>query len=307
MQLENGEVLTQEQSKALWDEVAAETKGAAEAAPINSVKSNPVKVEPAKEVVPVVDPFKASIAELEAKFEKRMRDISGHIGGLKDGQLKMQETLTAASKAAAQVSDAPTQAQMDAAAGNKQKWNTLETQYPEWTQAFEHRLSQVPQFDAAAIDKMVSDRIKGVSDTVKNDIINNTLEAVYPGWADEVKSETFDKWLQSQQGWKPEFSQQNNPELVKFIAENKSSPIAMFYSDKIGDAAKMLRLYETSRTAETAATTLQQQRQETLNSATGAPKRGIKTPAAKAIEDMNPRELWNHEAKIRDAKKNRGY
>jgi hypothetical protein len=71
--------------------------------------------------------------------------------------------------------------------------------------------------DSAAIEKMVGDRVA----EVRSEIVKSSLEVMFPNWEDEVKTPRFDAWLKSQEA------------DVKALAE----------SNKVGDAARMLRLY----------------------------------------------------------------
>lgn len=83
--------------------------------------------------------------------------------------------------------------------------------------------------DVQAIEKVVGQQVTAV----RGEIIEASLEAVFPGWKDEVKTPQFDTWLKGQ----------------------AADVQALAQSTKVGDAAKMLRLYEKSKEAPAAAPT----------------------------------------------------
>lgn len=286
----DNETLTQEQEKQnVWNEVAAESR---EEFPV--VKPEPVteKVapEPDKEAPKVEDIIAASMAKLEEKLNGQFRQLNGQFGGLKSEQLKMQETLhAAAQKAAEQVSDAPTKGQVTEAMKNPEGWQRLRDQYPEWGQATEEfvdaRLAAAkPSFDPAVIEKLVQERIAGQTAEVRSEIITSSLDAVFPGWMDEVKTDTFAKWIDAQ-----------TPEVQ-----------ALQLSTKVGDAAKMLRLYEQAKESSPNAN-LTAQRKAVLKQAVTLPK-GEKAIPQKSPDDMSPAELWDYEARQSEKRRaQRGY
>lgn len=174
-----------------------------------------------------VDPIKALMERFD-KLEARTRNAEGHIGGLNHQQKLLQESIQAASKAATkQVTDAPTKEQVSEALKNPQEWEDLKLAFPEWATATEKFMEaklasikpEAPALTPEQVEKKIADVIERVTDT--------SLNAVFPGWRKEVATPEFDAWLNSQ------------PDDVKALAG----------SDDVGDAARMLKLYDLSKQA----------------------------------------------------------
>lgn len=187
--------------------------------------------EPAQASAPV-DPVKELMARFD-KFEAGHNKLAGHIGGLQRTQQEIQTALAAAQAATKTVADAPTQAQVKDAASSPAEWEKLKEGYPEWATATEKLLDSrlPPAFDAKAFEDSIKQEMKGQTESVRQEIISSALDAVFPGWEDEAKTPAFKAWLDSQ------------PESVKALAA----------SDKIRDAASMLKLYDASKQAKPAA------------------------------------------------------
>jgi hypothetical protein len=99
-----------------------------------------------------------------------------------------------------------------------------------------------PTYDPAAIELMMGQRISAVEEK----IVDASLNAVFPGWKQEVKAEKFGKWLNEQ------------PEDIKKLAA----------SNDVGDAARMLTLFRSAKSAPAAApgkTTRQKQIEAAVN------------------------------------------
>lgn len=205
------------------------TETPAAAAP--EVKAAP---EPAQASAPA-DPVKELMARFD-KFEAGHNKLAGHIGGLQRSQQEIQTALAAAQAATKTVADAPTQAQVKSAATSPAEWEKLKEGYPEWATATEKLLDSrlPPAFDAKAFEDSIKQEMKGQSDAVRQEIVNSALDAVFPDWKDgweaEAKSPAFKAWFDAQ------------PDSVKALAA----------SDKIRDAAKMLKLYDASTQAKPA-------------------------------------------------------
>lgn len=194
-----------------------------------------LKEEPQQEATPVpekaeepkVDPLQ-EIRDLLEKQNARIRNTEGHIGGLNHNLKQMQETLAASNAAAQRVAEAPTQAQVKEAMSNPKEWDELKADFPEWSAATEKlldaRLSTVGKVDMSAIQK-VEEQLRNETASIRKEIIDSTLDVVLPNWTEEINKPEFVTWMQAQ------------PAETQALAS----------SDKVCDAAKMLRLYDQFR------------------------------------------------------------
>ncbi|MFI4939810.1 MAG: hypothetical protein ACHP7O_05655 [Burkholderiales bacterium] len=275
----------QQEAQSEWDAVARERETGIPAA--EKPQEKPIETPRA------IDPLQ----ELRDKYEKleaRTRNAEGHIGGLNHNQRLMHETLQAASKAASSVtlqqgSAAPTQAQVSEAMGDPEEWEELKRDFPEWSIATEKfldaRLARAKgqSIDPAQLARIVQEQVAGQTASVRAEVINTSLDAVYPGWQDEVKSSHFGRWMHGQ------------PPEVKAMAQSSS----------VKDAAKMLALYEKAKVNSPAADIVAARKQKLANAA-GAPK-GIRSSPQKVEADMTKEELWALEAKRTDARRAQRY
>lgn len=186
----------------------------------------PEQVEP-----PKVDEATKALLERFEKLESRTRNVEGHIGGLNHQQKQLQETLLASSRAAADVSDAPTQTQVREAIANPEEWEALKGDFPEWASATEKfldaRISQIKP--GKAIDpeelKRVETAFDKKLDEARYEDAMDALDVAFEGWREETQTPKFKEWQQAQ-----------DPEIQ-----------ALADSRRFSDAAKMLRLYEKSK------------------------------------------------------------
>lgn len=263
---------------ALWNEVAAERTGSEPVKPAEKPAPAPAATTPAAAITlaPPAD-FAAKLAEIEARFSDRLRKAEGHIGNLNSTQQDLRAQVDAG-KAAKQATGGPTQAEIKDAAANPAEWDALKTDYPEWATATEKLLESrmVGAFDAKAFEATIREEMKGQNAAVRAEMIDSALDAVSPGWKEEVKSDPFKAWAAGQS------------DAVK----------ALIRSDKVGDAAKMLRLYEVSKQS-SPANQLIEQRKATLAAATGAPKGIRNATASKSWADMSAGERWESEKRTR--------
>ena len=189
--------------------------------------------EPAAVTPPPVDPIVEMRAQLE-KFQKGHDTLAGHIGNLTRTTKEINDRLAAASAATKQVDDAPSQAQVQAAAGSTAKWEKLKDEFPEWADATDENIDakisariSAQQTDADAFDRRMSEKVASETAKVRQEMIASTLEVVMDDWQAEVKSPAFAAWLSAQ------------PDTVKAWAE----------SERVGDAARMLKLYDKAKQA----------------------------------------------------------
>jgi hypothetical protein len=218
------------------------------------------KPEPATAPEPV-DPIKDLAARFE-KFEAGHNKLAGHIGGLQRTQQEIQTALAAAQAATKTVADAPTQAQVKDAASSPSEWEKLKEGYPDWALATEKLLDSrmPPAFDAKAFEDKLMQEMQGKTEAMQEKIVNAALNAVFPGWAKEAKTDAFKAWLAAQ------------PDDVK----------ALSASDEIADAATLLKLYDASKTAKPAP------------SPTPTPKPEVSAREKRLAAAVNPRGTGGH-------------
>ena len=268
-------------SQAVWDEIAAEKDNAPaeKPQPVVEVAVEPeAKAEPAKPSTE--DLLTQALARVE-KLEGRTRNVEGHIGGLTRNQNEFKTGLQAAQSAASKLKDAPSTEQIKQALADPEDWATMKADFPEIAKAVDARLSQVrePGMDIKAIEEMVSQRLEGKTAEIQQQIVDASLEAVFPSWKTEVQSDQFRSWIDSQ------------PADVKALAA----------SSQVGDAARLLKLFDGAK-SEAPTSQILEKRQQKLAAAAAAPK-GVKPSAVKSPDQMTPQELWEYEARQRSKRK----
>jgi hypothetical protein len=196
------------------------------AAPAEAIAETLAKPEP-------VDPIVAMQAQLE-KFQQGHDKLAGHIGNLTRATKDIADRLATGNAAAKNVGDAPSSSQVQAAAASPAKWEKLKGEFPEWAEATDENIDSkiaarlgAQQIDVDAVNRLVSQQLEGQTARVRQEIVSSTLEVVLENWEDEVKTPAFGKWLDVQ------------VESVKALAR----------SDKVGDAARMLKLYDKAKRA----------------------------------------------------------
>lgn len=234
---------------------------------------------------PDPDPIMQELRERFDKLESRQRNVEGHIGGLKTAQQAMHQAMEAARKAAPQA-EAPTQKQVEQAAASSEKWKNLKRDFPEWADATEELLSarlngqaQPAAFDPEEIDRKVQESLGKVLPGLRQEIIDSTLDGLFPGWKQEVKTDAFKAWFEK--------ADKDTQALVE--------------SDSVGDAATMLRLYNDAKKADPSAQIVSDRKQK-LENAVGLPK-GVRATPVKTVDQMTDAELWEYEARKREERR----
>ena len=268
------DIVTEQDLQQSWNEVAAERSGQPVKHAVKPVETPaaPVEVKP--------DPMAemlAKITELE-KVAGRVRNIESTVGNINHTQKQLKETIDAANAVAARSNNAPSQSEIKQASANTAKWDALKSDYPEWADATEELIgSRVNNFDDKAFEAKIREDMKGETASVRKEIINASLDAVFPDWQYEVNTPEFLLWKDAQQ------------DGIK----------SLYDSNRVGDAAKMLRLYEKSKEVNPE-NQIVEQRKQTLNAATATPK-GVRVPnnVQKSYQDMTADEKWAYEARSR--------
>jgi hypothetical protein len=176
----------------------------------------------AKEEAPVV--LKDVLARFD-KFQQSHDKLAGNLGRMQQSYEQLQQQLATAQAATKTVDDAPGKAEMQRAAEDPVKWAALKKEFPDWAEATEELLNSrapAPTFDAAAFKAELATEMAGQTRAMQDRIIDASLNAVLPGWKAEVTTPEFNSWMESQ------------PDPIK----------ALRASNDVGDAARMLKLYD---------------------------------------------------------------
>lgn len=206
----------------------------------------PPKAEEPEKKEPAPDPWagvpevvKTQLESVSSKLAivdrlpDRLRNIEGHIGGLTSQLKTALETAKAVEKTGG---DAPTQAQIDAAAGSSEKWKRIKDDYPEWADAMEERLAAlapkpvptgdfISKADFENTLKQVDERFASEA-AARRAEQEEWIEDRHAGWKDTVKTPEFEAWFNAQ------------PAETKLLAK----------STRVRDAVKMLDAYKAAKT-----------------------------------------------------------
>lgn len=171
--------------------------------------------------------IEAQAKQLEAlnKIPDQMRNLAGHIGGLKSAMTAAQD---AAKATAAAGTAAPDKDQIAAAGASGEKWKALKEDFPEWAEATDERFAaiaaqQAPKVDVESIRKEVGESATTAATTAAREIAREArtlaqVDIAHDGWEETVNSAAFGDWLKGQ------------PPAVRALGE----------SSKPKDAIKML-------------------------------------------------------------------
>lgn len=227
-------------------------------------KPEPVALK-AEETKP--EPSISDVLARMEKFQAITDKLAGHVGRIERSHREIQANLATAQAAAKKMDDAPTQGEISSASRDPEEWATLKAQYPEWAAATERMVdARTKSFDADAFEQKVNAAIEGKTAEMQSRIIDASLNAVFPGWKKTVAADEFKTWMDAQ------------PEDVKAIR----------FSDDVGDVAKVLKLYEASKTAPTPAQSSAKQEpspREKRLAAAVAPKGTGGHPPSRSAED----------------------
>ena len=127
------------------------------------------------------------------------------------------------------------------------------------------RMKGAGGIDTDAVTKLVGEKIQAASQEIRAQTVEASLEAVFPGWKEEVKTPAFATWINSQAA------------DVKALAS----------SDKVGDAAKMLRLFDKAKSAPAPTPAPSNTRQRQIAAAVPPRGDGGHPPAPEDDDDFN--------------------
>ena len=292
--------LTEAQAQELWDaEVAgtppAETIKEPETAAATEVETETVAPEsvtqPAETQTPAApaeaeDPYAGLSPVVRAQLEKIAQIEQANVTlqhSLKtaEGRVSaMQREMDLAKKAKAQVGgDAPSDSQLQKAAGSLEKWEKLKADFPDWAEGMEELVasrfsgtsSNQPAVNLDEVANVILEQTQATRQEMARQLEMAKVELKYENWTEDVKTDDFKAWMQVQ------------ADDVKALAE----------SDRAKDATKLLDLYYGSKAKPV--TSIKEERNARLQAA--VTQKGLSAPAPKSVDDMTPEELWAYEAR----------
>ena len=280
---------TEEELQAIRDEIAAEEFDVTPAKKPEE-KAEPVVEEVAEPVVePVIeDPWAGVSPALRKVFEEatakassvdaialRLRQAEGRIGNL-------QTKLTAAEKAEEEKPPAPTKEEIEVAAKEKESWEALKEEFPEWAVAVDERFSktntefeqrqkaleQSQVLSSQRFEKELTTLKTSLKEDLATDIQKTMLSFKHPNWETVIATPEYQVWLASQ------------PDEIKkktssTFAKDASTVLDKFVEDK-------------NKTKKTPAE-IAEERKQRLEAAVSV--KGTKGKPVKAEADMSEEEL----------------
>lgn len=285
------EQLTEAQAKAMWAEEAGKRD-----APDNE----PPQIEPEQEAEaeqePVVDEqqpepdpleglppvLREKLAKLD-ELEKANADLYQHVkraeGRVSSMQRQMQMAATQATDKVG-TGNAPTAAEVAAAAKSPEKWDALKSDFPEWAEATEEfvasKLAGIKSggADPEQVKTLFREEGSRLREDIRKEIAEDLVEDTHTGWKDLVKTEEFVKWYGAQP-----------PEVA-----------ALGQSVKPRDAIRLIDMFKKAKDNPVSDIAADRQARK----AAAATQRPGGAPPVKKLDDMTPEELWKYEARKRE-------
>ncbi|TFH85264.1 hypothetical protein EQG41_18295 [Billgrantia azerbaijanica] len=214
-------------------------------------------------------------SQIEQRLSGRLRNIEGHIGGLKHNLTE----LSAASKAAKeQGGEAPSKAQINEAMQSGEKLTALKDDFPEWAEALQEGLdavaSRIPQIDEGAINQRLESTEQTAQQLMQRARQMARLDNTHPDWEQTIQTGAYQNWLA------------NQSEETRQLAES---------SESAADAIKVLNAFQEHTQASAPDLTAQRRQTSRLESAitptTGGQvtRRQPKTEHEEFLEAFNSR------------------
>lgn len=184
-------------------------------------------------------------AEAEQKHLKRIRDLSGEIGGLKQ---KLGNLETAKAAAESQGSDAPTTQQIKEASTSGTKLAKLKEDFPEFAEALEEVVGGIKPTggvdpnDMAKLSQAAAEAQQRAEATAQELVMlqeKRRLDKAHPDWEEVIEDNSYKQWLAVQ-----------NPQIQ----------YAATHSNDARDAITILNLYKQSQEQEAASSTADKSR-----------------------------------------------
>lgn len=299
---------TADQGQALWDQVneereaglppSDEPKSTESEAETHEAAVDDAQTATQKQPEPEEDPYAGMSPALRARFEalearaaqaEQIPQLFQHVKTAEGRVAAIQRELDSAKAAAKATGNGPSQAQIQAAAQSTDKWDSLRADFPEWADATEQFVKaslqgvsakQVEGLTPAQVEAMVGERLTAERAATQRAIEEAKVEGKYGDWKAVI----------------------NTPQFVDWYSKQAADVKALGASDAGRDAIRLLDTYHAAVAAPAAV--VQESRQAKLAAAVNT-RPSASAPVAKTVDQMSPKELWEHERKLA-AKRNNG-
>lgn len=235
--------------------------------------------------------FDSKLGALD-KYEERLKQAESRIGGItnrmRDEDSARQTAEEEAQKLEREGKLAPSQEEIDAAAGSDVAWEELKVDYPEWTTALDKRfaaervqtsekLKAIEQIRTELLEVItpLQARIEEISKGVPADVgdelpdyVEQLMSIHYPDWKDTIKSNEWKEWLPKQS------------DEIKL----KSS------SSDVSDALEVLDLFSTREGGGKTPAEIAKERKERLKKSTLPESKGKKKEPVKEDDELTDDE-----------------
>ena len=174
--------------------------------------------EPAKDPWEGVDPvIKQRFDDLSAKLNDydsmatRLKQAESRIGSITN---QLHEAKKAAEVLKKEKEDAPTKAEIDAAAKSDEQWEDLKKEFPEWADAMDKRLAaESAKLEKSLGVKSLQEKIESLEKSIQGknetditaefkqtvkELNKQIVSARYPDWETKVRAKEFGEWIASQ-------------------------------------------------------------------------------------------------------------
>ena len=272
--------VTEENVEAIRSEIANEEF---EESTVSVAEPSKTEEDPAVEAVVEEDPWagvnptlRKTFDDMTAKvasmsvMEQRLKQTESRIGA-------MQNKLSAAEKAAQAAPPAPTKEEIEVAAKEKESWETLKEDFPEWAEVvetrfaktktdFEERQKALEQSQLLS-SRVINQKIIDLTDTMEKTREKTMLTFKHPDWESTIQSPEYATWLKTQT---PEVQQKTSSKFAK-------------------DAISVLDEFSKIKKPEKTPAEIAADRKKRLEGSVTVP--GKKAMPVKAEADMNDEEL----------------
>jgi len=219
---------------------------------------------------PAEDPMAAVEKRIEERLAPRIRNIEGHIGGLKSTLGSLKEMMSSAKdQAHSEGAEAPSKEQIREAAQSSEKFDELKGDFPEWGEAMDEQFSLM---ETRLASKVKNVDVESLRKELRSELRDDTLQMVqelnveirHPGWAQTVNSSEFTEWAYSDG---PEVAERQQYDELKHKSMNEANEFlnglirkypnwwadrgALIHSPSASDAISLLDAFKT-RDEETA-------------------------------------------------------